>query len=143
MPKEQYQPQDSYESDVARIILAEAWRTGPDVVDGVAGVRTVTPYDERPDGEDCEMYVFGDYQDALVATQDVILGWKEHSEPIPGAIALYFSEDHPMHVGRVVENGNVISKWTTDLFESGHVYEHLPLAVPRDYGNRLVFYTEE
>lgn len=142
MSIEYYQPQDAYESSIARTILANAWREHPDLVDGVAGVEIVAPYTERPEGEDCVGYVLGSSEDALVRTRQIMDTWEASVEPTSGAIAVYLSDGYPMHLGKVVEDGRVVSKWTTNLFESGHVYEHLPLAVPDDYGNQLIFYTE-
>lgn len=143
MLNERYEPQDLYETDLMRAILATAWRTSPDTVDGIAGVRVVTPHWERPDDEDCTGYVFGSSFEGALLTYEVMDTWKASGTPIPGAIAVYSLGKQPMHVGLVQENGNVISKWKTDVFESGHVYEHLPLAVPRDYGDTVIFYTPQ
>ena len=57
--------------------------------------------------------------------------------PIPGAYALYSAFGIiPRHLGRVTGNGMVISKWGT----LGNVYEHEPLMVPLQYGDKITYY---
>lgn len=143
MSCETYTPQDVYESEISRTLLAIAWRTNPESVDGVAGVKTVIPYWERPENEDCAGFVFGSEVDGKEATLHIMESWVRTDIPIPDAIAVYTSDGYPTHVGIVQPNGNVLSKWTTNLFESGHIYEHLPLSVPSDYGETVLFYTRE
>jgi hypothetical protein len=144
MTHEKYNPNELFETDIMRTILAAAWRTSPQAVEGIAGVRIVTPYWERPEGEDCTGYVFGPGKNGKDETEDLMATGQQNAAPVPGAIAVYLHDGkYPTHVGSVIGNGNVLSKWTTDLFESGHVYEHAPLAVPSDYGNTVVFYSRK
>lgn len=136
-----YKPQEEFETPQARADLAKAWREGPGVVDTIGGVRTIIPYTQRPADEDCIGYVLGTNKDAIAVTRKIRNEWDAGDVPLPGAIAIYLSDDTPFHMGVVGDDGLVISKWTTRFFESGNVYQHLPFAVPDDYGNRLLFYT--
>jgi hypothetical protein len=61
--------------------------------------------------------------------------------PEPGAFVFYYDthvyfNDWPEHVGRVLEDGYVLSKWGY----VGHAYKHLPQLVPLIYGNLMRFH---
>lgn len=59
----------------------------------------------------------------------------ERRESVPGCLVVYSHEGRFRHIGRIVEEGRVRSKWGT-----GHLYEHALLEVPNSYGTEIRFF---
>lgn len=116
----------------------EFFEVGPDAVLRFDGISLAQRVEERPRGEDCYGYVFGDesFDDAISRLRAT--GRRTGIEP--GAIAFYFDNKGLLaHVGRVTDSGMVISKWGKD----GHVYEHKPELVLSLYGKVRGCYQEQ
>lgn len=101
----------------------------------VDGIKIVEKVEDRPLDEACSEYVFGE-EHARGITPKVISTW-ERTIPIEGAIAVYFDKGNRVqHVGRVAEDGDIVSKWG----EGGHVFKHKPALVPTSYGVRVEYF---
>ncbi len=110
----------------------------PDDVDGLYDIRIVERNEQRPAGEACTDYIIGHGVDAQAFHDDMLANFTETEKPTPGAYALYTQFGLiPKHIGRVTDNGTVISKWG----QGGHVYEHKPLMVPLSYGDTITYYS--
>lgn len=59
----------------------------------------------------------------------------ERQEGAPGSLVVYSHEGRFRHIGRVVEDGRVQSKWGI-----GHLYEHGLLEVPESYGIEVRYF---
>lgn len=105
-------------------------RNGPGFHTQIPGIRVVEYQGERPKGEDCFKYVYGEDLNRKLTLSK--------SAKVPGAVANYYSPFFKTlaHVGIVAPNGKIISKWGRDF----DVYEHPEDFVPPIYG-RLVGFT--
>jgi hypothetical protein len=59
----------------------------------------------------------------------------ERTAGSPGDVAVYYSEKRVKHIGRVIENSRVASKWGL-----GHLYAHALAEVPSNYGTTVRFF---
>jgi hypothetical protein len=59
----------------------------------------------------------------------------EQSSAEPKALAVYFNDGQVRHIGRVIDNDRVQSKWGI-----GHLYEHAIFEVPATYGDVVRFF---
>jgi len=75
----------------------------------IEGISVFQRVEERPPWEDCIFYLW--WGRSIYDMQDAMETWQP-SAPIPGAVAFYLGEDRRvLHVGRVAEDGDIISKW--------------------------------
>ena len=98
-------------------------------------VRLIARVNERPYREDCYLYLMSSYRDSLLGVMQSQAGLV-----LPRGYAIYYSRteaspkvDMP-HVGMVLENGLIRSKWG----QGGHVFEHPVDVVPTIYGNQAL-----
>lgn len=59
----------------------------------------------------------------------------ERSSSEPKSLAVYLNNGQVKHIGRVMDNGRVQSKWGL-----GHLYEHAIFETPAAYGNAVCFF---
>lgn len=60
----------------------------------------------------------------------------EQSSAEPKSLVVYFGKEKVEHIGRVVDDGRVQSKWGTGL-----LYQHAIFEVPANYGDTVRFFT--
>lgn len=60
----------------------------------------------------------------------------ERKHPELGLLAVYFDEGVVRHIGRLISESRVVSKWGI-----GQLYEHDILNVPRSYGGIVRYFT--
>ena len=102
----------------------------------------------------CSMYAFGieqnqEYVDLVMALPAHIhadtkfieflidRGYlAETDKPSPGLVAVYLDNGQVRHIGRLVSEARVVSKWGL-----GHLYEHEVLEAPSSYGDKVRFFT--
>lgn len=117
-------PEDQYTA--VRILVDTLFEQYPESVTEISGISLVELSSDRPEGEDCFGYVFGqDPSEEL----DRLISEGVNSSHVAGAIAFYFHEGHLAHIGVAESDGMVRSKWG-----EGHVYKHRPHLVPSVYG---------
>lgn len=117
-------PEDRYES--VRALVDTLFEQDPLSVTEIEGIELVQRNEERPDDEDCFRYTFGESDEETI--HDLIEGG-HRSIPVPDSVAFYFHDGILAHVGRVAEDGKIISKWG-----EGPVFKHRPHLVPTYYG---------
>lgn len=110
----------------------------PDDVEGMFGIKIV----EKSEGElrniACSDYTLGRGVNVEEFHNNMFNNFRESEVPVAGAYAFYtFLGVFPKHIGQVTERGTVISKWGL----KGHVYEHDPLMVPLQYGDKVTYYS--
>ena len=100
----------------ARAEIDRRLAIGPDEVDGLFGITVVERSENRPRGEDCQRYTFGQVDeqklyDEIMSTHRELDLWREQRQS--GDIVIYSNDGKTiLHVGRVAPNGkDVISKW--------------------------------
>lgn len=98
----------------------------------VEGLELVQRMQDRPFFENSFTFIFPNMR-----YEDVVSRFKRSTSlrgPIVGAIAFYVAEGRIVHVGKVIEDGNIISKWG-----AGNVYKHRPDLVPARYGDLIAY----
>lgn len=99
------------------------------------GVNLVQRASDRPKNECCVEFIFPGGSPSL---SDVLLGG-ENVGSEPWAIACYFDlAGNLTHVGRVIQGGQILSKWGV----RGNVYEHKAELVPDHYGNMIIYFRQ-
>lgn len=108
---------------------------GPDAVIGIGGIRLVARNENRPSGEDCLQFLFGDSGDIMLK---IIMDYSREVDEIDlGIIAIYSNSFGNLnHVGVGINKQEVISKWG----DGGHVFVHHPACVPDVYGPQLQYF---
>ncbi len=107
----------------------------PDSVIEIKGIDIFQRVDTLPPEMDCFTYFFGDVDsEATHMTLCCPKNQLNHREP--GAFVLYSVGFFPQHIGLVLPDGRVRSKWGL----RGHVYDHPPELVPLRYGNNMKFF---
>lgn len=69
----------------------------------------------------------------LVERGDIL----EQARAEPKSLVVYFGKEKVEHIGRIVDDGRVQSKWGT----KGHLYEHAIFEVPATYGDTVRVFT--
>ncbi len=122
-----------------RKLLTTISQEDMDLLEGFGGIKIVERFSDRPEGEDCFRYYFGD-SDVQEVTDRMFREMQLAAKPVFGAFVLYLNQEgHPTHIGKVGPNGKVISKWGP----LGHVVEHPIPLVPTNYGENLIFLIEQ
>jgi len=79
-------------------------------------------------------------QQRLIHDAPILLkkwGYRVITYPDAGDLVLYLSKNEPVHAGIFLESGRILSKMGA---LNPFVYEHDLGQVPKDYGNRIVFF---
>lgn len=114
-----------------RNLLAYVSQKNPEDIDVFPDIKLVERNEDRPEGEDCFTYTFG--QVDVKGTMDAVFA--SHvitQESKQGDLIIYFDRSvQPVHVGRFITDTTVRSKWDIN----GHVFDHNPYMVPSHYGD--------
>lgn len=119
-----------------RILLARMADINPNSVEGIGGIKIFERTENLPLGMACFDYLFKEANfektyNSLINPENKLRAFE------PGAIVQYFRYGYiPTHIGVVLPDGNVRSKWGI----LGHVYDHPPRLVPYQYGNTLEYF---
>ena len=116
------------------------------VISSIQGLRLVErrePINDKGEGIQCAVYIcrrVGPMNwDFSYEVPMLCRGWKEVSQSRKGDIAIYLggkeASREQVHIGEVVENQRIISKWGYT-----HVYEHQLSLVPGVYGDEVRFF---
>ena len=109
----------------------------------------ILPDQAPPNEYNCVMHALGLSKDdfdvpALAASQtktrfiDFLIGRGyliPQSNTITGSLIVYSMSGAAQHIGRMISNSRVESKWGT-----GHLYEHAIWEVPCSYGDHVAFF---
>mgnify|MGYP001557966578 FL=1 len=126
---------------ISKFFLQAISQVDQEAVNEFLGIKLLEKCNQRPEGEDCFGYLFGQDSDSKAVLSDLVSNYEISLNPTVGAFALYvdMEVDHPLHLGKVVEGGRVVSKWGA----LGHVFEHEPLLVPASYGSNIAYLSKK
>ncbi len=84
--------------------------------------------------EHLEIYISSDF--LLFCINKGVLREVSFDEIVEGDIILYFTNEIPVHAGKILNSKRVISKWG----QGGHLWGHAIWEIPAMYGTQASFY---